>query len=335
MRKTIAAAIVTVLGSSAFAMGGCALPQDNAAKFREPIPHGSQVALAIAGSTASGTSAQAATSVHVQDVPGGSGGGGSTGYASYYEFTRSITDSVDTVTTAILGEILVVASLPPTTIDANHAVWGPGSSDALDPVSWKLVVTATGGGQYNYEVDGRPHLSNNDADWRAILTGSGFDDTSSLYQSGNFLVDNDALRALDPTRTSSTGTVGITYDARSYPLNATADVNPNDGTGAFYDVTVQHGSDGSGVMSLTALADVATPADGKNENVNEDSRWNSTGAGRADIKMTGGDFGAATVLLSQCWSDSFAQTYYTDSVNYQPTTGQASSCVYAQASFNN
>jgi hypothetical protein len=141
------------------------------------------------------------------------------------------------------------------------------------------------------------------------------------------------MAALDPTSTTSTGTVSITYDARAYPLNAAATVTPNDGTGQHYDVSVVHAVDGSGVMSLTALADISTPPTGVNENVAENSRWDSTGAGRADVKMTGGEFGTTTVMVSQCWSDEFAQTYYTDSVDYEPTTGQASSCVFAQASF--
>ncbi len=338
MRKTIAT-IGTLFGSAAFVMSaGCSLQTSpDASRFREPIPQASQVALGIAGSQVAGAKTQAAPAggVHLQDGPGSGGGGGTTTDASYYQFTRSITDSVDTVTTEILGEILVVSSLPPTTVDANHAVWGPGSSDALDPVTWKLTVTATGGGAYTYEVDGRPHLSTSESDWKAVLTGQGYDGSSPSYQSGSFTVDNGALAALDPTSTTSTGTVSITYDARSYPLNAAADVNPNDGTGQYYDVTVLHGVDGSGVMSLTALADVSTPPDGKNENVAENSRWDSTGAGRADVKMTGGDFGATTVMLSQCWSSAFAQTYYTDSVDYQPTTGQPSSCVFGQASFAN
>jgi hypothetical protein len=337
MRKTIAT-VGTLFGSAAFALSaGCSLQTSpDASKFREPIPQTSQVALAIAGSQVAGTKTQAAptATLHLQNGPG-SGGGGGASDASYYQFTRSITDSVDTVTTEILGEVLLVSSLPPTTVDANHAVWGPGSSDALDPVSWKLTVTAMGGGEYAYEVDGRPHLSNSEADWRAILTGQGYDASSPSYQSGSFLVDNGALLALDPTRTTSTGTVSITYDARSYPLNAAANVNPDDGTGAYYDVTVLHGVDGSGVMSLTALTDISTPPDGMNENVAENSRWDSTGAGRADVKMSGGALGTTTVVLSQCWSNSFAQTYYTDSVDYQPTAGQPSSCVFSQASFAN
>jgi hypothetical protein len=196
------------------------------------------------------------------------------------------------------------------------------------------VVTLIGSGQYSYEVDGRPHLSTSDADWQAILTGQGYDDSTPTFRTGNFVVNNDVMRALDPTRTTSTGTVSITYDARAYPLNAVADVVPNDGTGQSYDVNVQHAQAASGVMTLTAVADVSTPPDGQNENVDDDSRWDATGAGRADVKVTGGDFGSTTVLLSQCWSDTFAQTFYTDSVNFAPTSGDAASCVFGQATFS-
>jgi hypothetical protein len=86
-------------------------------------------------------------------------------------------------------------------------------------------------------------------------------------------------------------------------------------------------------MALTALADISNPKDGVNENVVDDSRWTRTGAGRADVQMSGGDLGATKVQASQCWSDAFAQTYYTDNVNYQPTAGDPSTCAFAQAQF--
>jgi hypothetical protein len=327
MRKIIAAAlgITAIVGTAT----GCALKTSDAAKFREPLPQYGDAVLGFAGSSASGANGQAA-SVHIQG--GGAPGGGTPSPASFYEFTWSITNAVDTVTVAIVGEIVAVASLPPTTIDANHAVWGPGGS-ALDPVQWRLTVTLVGDEEYDYAVDGRAHLSQSEADWRSILTGHGFGMGSASYRSGSFVVDEDALRALDPTRTSSTGSVTITYDARSYPLNAKADVVPNDGTGRNYHVAVQHAQDGAGTMGLTALSDMSTPPDGANESVSENSRWDTTGAGRADVRMTGGDFGSTVVLASQCWSDAFAQVYYTDNVSYQPTTGSVSACAYAQASF--
>jgi len=331
MRRTIAMLWGLALVGIAPA---CSIQTGDADKYRAAFPQGTDPLLALAGSQVSGTATQSASAGAVRLQGTGSGGTTTpTGLASYYEFTRTISDAVDTVTVLILGEVVVVASLPPTTIDSNHAVWGPGSSDALDPVSWKLVVTETAPDQFTYEVDGRPHLSTSDADWQAILTGTGYGPSNPGYRSGNFTVNNDALRGLDPTRTSSTGSVVITYDSRTWPTSVEASVTTDDGSGQSYDVTVDHGQDGSGVMTLVATADVSTPPDGVNENVAENSRWDSTGAGRADIKLTGGDFGSTNVMASQCWSDAFTQTYYTDSAGYEPTAGQASSCAFAQASF--
>ena len=114
---------------------------------------------------------------------------------------------------------------------------------------------------------------------------------------------------------------------------STAVVTTSDGSGQWYDVTVAHDADGGGTLVVTAMADISSPPDGTNESVDENSRWNSTGAGRADVKMSGGDL-STTVLASQCWSSSFAQTYYTDNANYQPTAGDASTCAFAQAQFD-
>jgi hypothetical protein len=330
MTRTIA----TIAGSAAlFGLAqGCTLQTDEASRFREPLPQTSDTALGVPGSTVTGTTTQAlgAGSLKVQTT---GTAGGTTGYASYYEFTRVVADGVDWVTVAILGDIAAITSLPPTTIDANHAVWGPGRGNALDPVSWKLAVTAVGGGAYDYEIDGRPHLSTSDADWKAILTGHGYDHTSASHRSGHFQVDRDALHALDPVVNTSSGSVQINYDARTFPVTITANVTTNDGSGSWFDVTVTHQGDSSGSMVLTALADISNPKDGVNENVAEDSRWNPTGAGRADVHISGGDLGAIKVQASQCWSDAFAQTYYTDNVNYQPTVGDPSTCAFAQAQF--
>jgi hypothetical protein len=310
---------------------GCTLQTGDANKYRQALPQTSDAALAVPGSQVSGSSAQSASGVRLQGIGGGSGSGGS-GYASFYVFTRDVADAVDLVTVLVIGEITAVTSLPPTTIDATHAVWGPGSSNALDPISWKLTVTRAGDGGYDYEVDGRPHLSTSDADWKAVVTGHGYDASDARHRSGTFTIDKDALRALDPSRNPEGGQIAITFDGRTYPISITADVTTDDGTNQWYDLAVTHGQDGSGTVGVKALADISSPKDGVNENVDEYSRWSSTGAGRADVKMSGGDL-PQTVLASQCWSSSFEQTYYTDNVNYQPTSGDASSCAFPQAQF--
>jgi hypothetical protein len=326
-KKTLAAMLGTIAMASV--TGGCVLQQSDPSEYREAIPQQGDAQLAFAGSQASGgtTGQSMSTKLHIQ----GLGGSGGTDYASFYEFTRTVSDGVDTGTLLILAEVAVVTSFPPTSHNGNEAVWGPGG-DALDPVQWKLTVTKTADHEFDYEVDGRPHGSTDNSAWQAILTGHGYSHAHALYRSGSFTLDGDKLQALDPTR-SNGGKVDVKYDARAWPKTIAADVTTSDGTGQWYDITVGHNEDGGGTVVVTAMADISSPPDGKNESVDENSRWNSSGAGRADVKMSGGDL-SSTVLASQCWSSQFAQTYYTDSVNYQPTAGDPSTCAFAQAQFN-
>jgi hypothetical protein len=326
MKKTIAA----VMGVGALLVGaqGCVL-QSAADKFREPIPAASDAQLALPGSAVNGSSTQSA---HVR-IQGGGGGGGGASNAWLYTFTRDISDGVDFGTVAILGTIVAITDNPPTTIDATHATWGPGSGSALDPITWKLVVTEVADKEYDYEIDGRPHLSTSDADWQKILTGHGFGKASPNYRSGWFQIDNDVYNTLDPSRATSTGSVKVTFDARTLPATIDAHLTTNDGTGQWYEIDVTHLQGGAGTVDLTALADISTPKDGSNENVSMYSRWDTTGAGRADLQFSGGDLKAQTAQASECWSDTYQETYYTDDVNYRPTSGSAAACAFPTAQY--
>jgi hypothetical protein len=68
----------------------------------------------------------------------------------------------------------------------------------------------------------------------------------------------------------------------------------------------------------------------KLEDVTVNSRWNASGAGRADITISGGDLPASTpeVDAEECWGTDFTQSYYDDSVGFAPMAGVASACVY-------
>src|SRR5262249_15118274 len=145
---------------------------------------------------------------------------------------------------------------------------------------------------------------------------------------GWFQIDNEAFRSLDAQRGTSTGSVKVTFDARAFPITIEANVKTGDAAGSWFDVRVTHQHDGSGDVVVTALGDVDDPKDGTDENGDLNSRWDATGAGRADVRISGGNVpSTTTVLASECWSDAFARTYYTDNVSYRPTTGDASSCV--------
>ena len=54
------------------------------------------------------------------------------------------------------------------------------------------------------------------------------------------------------------------------------------------------------------------------------------GAGRADILIAGGDVPAdpGSVSAVECWGSDFKRSYYTDSVGFEASAGQAAACVY-------
>jgi hypothetical protein len=322
-------AVGAVGGVAVFAMAnGCLLQTSDADKFREPLPQTGDSALSVPGSQAKGgTSTQSAGGIRIQD----NGGGGN--YAVFYSFTRDVADGVDLTTGVILGAIIAVTSTQPTTIDAHQATWGPGQGNALDPITWRLTVTEVGDREFDYHLDGRPHLSTSDADFKAILTGHGWGKAHANHRSGWFQWDNDVYRSLDPARGHDTGTVKVTFDARTYPIVIEAVAKPTDPNAGWFDVTVTHNQDASGEVDIKALGDIDTPKDGVNENVVLHSRWDKTGAGRADVQLSGGDL-KQTALASECWADTFVRTYYTDNVNYKPTCGNASLCVFPQAQFS-
>jgi hypothetical protein len=322
--------INVVLGLSALfsisAFGsGCTVKSDSSDEFRDPIPQSSDVALSVPGSSAGTSTTSSAAGLRL------SGGSGTGDFASYYVFTRDISAGVDFGTGAILAGVWLIVNQPATTISGNTATWGPGNG-ALDTATWRFVVTEIGDKEYNYELDGRPKSSTSDSDFKAVLSGHGYGKSRAEHRSGNFTIDNGAYNALEPTFAHDTGTTAVTYDLRQFPAQINVQLSPSPASLGENAIGVTHNQDGSGEVDIVGLDDISTNKDGTLENVTIHSRWTNVGAGRADVQASGGEL-SQTVVASQCWSSSFAQTYYTDNVNVQPTSGDATSCAFAQASF--
>jgi len=316
----------TVLTLSMWAAGhatlGCAARTDDGDKFRDPLPVASDVSLSVPRSG---------------DAPGSQtlaigSSDGTSGYAKFYQFTRNVTDGVDLVTGAILGTIWVVVHTHPTTVDEHEATWGPGSGDALSPVVWRLTVREVGEAVFDYELDGRPKASTSDADYLAVLKGRGYGKSHPQHRDGFFSVDNDAARQLDPDRAHDHGTVKITHQLHAWPATIAVEIRPTPAPD-WVDITVTHQQDRSGAVDVNALTDVEPLIkDGNLEDIVMHSRWANTGAGRADVQISGGDV-PTLVKATECWSTSFFRSYYTDNVGLETTVGDPSACVFPDAQF--
>lgn len=311
---------------------GCTLDKkdDDADAFREAVPQ--QQSVALSGPESSPSTSTAAISPSLRTL----GTAGGTPYAKWYGFTREMRRGVNQVTAGVLGGVWTILHVPPSAISKDAATWGP-YTDELEPASYRFRITRVATDEYDYTLDGRPKASSNDADYRTVLSGHGYGKPHALHGQGDFMIDLDVAKALDPfAHPDDSGTVHVDYELPHdfvanqdfLPRTITAKVDP--AGEAVYTVESLARVDHTGSIHVDAHVDVAESKDTKLEDVVIDSRWNATGAGRADIDFTGGDLPSSIPMVDavECWGTDFTQSYYNDSVNFSPTVGDESACVY-------
>jgi hypothetical protein len=314
------------------ALSGCTLDKkdDAADAFRQAVPREQSVALSGPDAKSANSTAAAAPSRRtLGTVP-------TPVYAKWYGFTREMRRGVNQVTAGVLGGVWAILHVPPTTLSKDAAVWGP-YTDELEPATYRFRVTRIALDEYDYALDGRPKASTDDAAFRAVLTGHGYGRPHALHGKGEFSIDLDVAKSLDPfAHQDDSGSVRVNYDLphdswdnpNLLPRAITAKVDP---TGeAEYTVESLSLLDHTGSIHVDAHVDIAEEKNTKLEDVVIDSRWNQTGAGRADIDFAGGDLPSTTplVVAVECWGSDFQQSYYADSVDFSPTVGVESVCVY-------
>ncbi|HEV7557633.1 MAG TPA: hypothetical protein VGO00_19345 [Kofleriaceae bacterium] len=251
--------------------------------------------------------------------------------ANWYVATRDVTRTFNGGSAWVLILIHSIVENPVTSVSGNVYTWGPGSG-ALDPADYKLDVTANADGTYDYVFSGRSKTQAN-AQFEAIITGHADPRNGDLQGNGNFLLDFDASRRVNPIDSGDgVGTVMVDYDLSKRHLELgidTTDANTHQPVSATYEY--DQAADGGGDMTFSITGDAGGgPA---LENVVLRSRWLNTGAGRADARLSGGDLAAAgiQVIASECWNTMFGRVFYTDNASFAPTEGDAASCAYATA----
>jgi len=314
------------------ALSGCTLEKkdDAADAFRQAVPQEESVALSGPDSSSANSTAAARPSRRTL------GSAPTTPYAKWYGFTRAMRQGVNQVTAGVLGGVWAILHVPPTTLGKDVATWGP-YTDELEPATYRFRITRIATDEYDYALDGRPKSSTDDAEFRAVLTGHGYGKPHALHGKGEFRIDLDVAKSLDPfAHADDSGSVQVTYELphdfldnpNFLPRSITAKVDP--AGEAEYTVESRALSDHTGSIHVDAHVDIAEEKNTKLEDVVIDSRWNQTGAGRADIDFAGGDLPSSIPMVDavECWGTDFLQSYYADSVGFSPTVGVESACVY-------
>jgi hypothetical protein len=330
---SLALATSFIAASALVAGPGCMLEkQDDGDEYREAVPL--REAVVVAGPEADGGGDSSAASVTTQaDEPWAVGP-----YSKWYGFTRVVRAGVNLVTGAVLGSAWIIVHTEPSSVEDGEAIWGP-YTDALDPATYRFRVTRVADAEYDYVLEGRPKASSDDGDYRALLSGHGYGKRHELHGEGELTIDLDAAHDLDPfAHQDDSGTVRIVHhlphdlsQGDFLPRTILAEVTPNPAVNPeSFSVTSTANEDGTGSLHVTANADVDDTKTTELEDIVVDSRWRVDGAGRADIVIAGGDVPADPGMVSavECWGADFMRSYYSDSLELEPTEGEASACVY-------
>jgi hypothetical protein len=286
---------------------GCGQLQED--EFRDGLPSKEMVEVKAPG----GASGQGLESDSVRAFDEGD-------RSDFYTLTRGATVIVNGGTAFVLNLIEEITEHPPTTIDGNVAVWGP-HTEALSPTTWKLTVTQDSEHKYSYKLEGKAKQAA-DTEFKVILSGSHEISTDEQgnrlrnYGTGTFKIDWDASQTL-PEHDDNVGTLEIRYARPSAAAEAKVEAafrNVKDderpGTRVNADYKYKEASGAGGEFDFTLLKNMDTePTRSAIETLTIKSRWAQNGAGRADAKVSGGDFSIASATVSECWDANFSSRY--------------------------
>jgi hypothetical protein len=247
--------------------------------------------------------------------------------AAWYVATRDVTRSLNGGTAWVLILVHTIVQFPPTTTEANTYTWGPWSGDALDPANYRLVVTALDNGTYDWSLDGDTKRTAAE-DFETIISGNATPGATEATGHGDFTIDFDAAERVNPVDNDGKGVVSIVYDLAAAHLDIAIDTTADDNvTPVHADYAYQAQADGSGDMVFAVHGDT-DDAGSLPEDAVVRSRWEGSGAGRADVRLSGGDLADQQVTASQCWDGTFGEVYYSDSATFLPTEGDEAACAY-------
>jgi hypothetical protein len=255
--------------------------------------------------------------------------------SEWYVATRNITTTFNGGSAWVLILIHTIVQFPVTSVDGSTYTWGP-FSDALDPAEYRLDVVDNGDETYNWSLSGRSKTQAN-SQFEMIITGLADGSAGENQGNGNFLIDFDAGRRVNPIDADpeARGQVSVSYDLAARHLDLHIMSTDDNGNPVTADYAYNEGADGSGDMVFGIEGEMGG-GPGLEQAVIR-SRWLASGDGRADVAIHSDDTGAGAAG-SQCWDGQF-RTEFEGVIAGDPTTGAVffaaagdeASCAYTEA----
>ncbi len=255
----------------------------------------------------------------------------------FYGVTRDTTRLVNGATALVLILVKAITDTPPTTFKDNVAVWGP-YTDALSPNTYRLTATDNGNHHYSYVLEGKAKGAPDTA-YVTLLSGTHTAATEhgqpvKGFGNGTLLIDWDKAQTL-PEHSADVGTALIAYSRMSSTAQVTIDVKftqvrdlaTNQRIDANYGYLSNPGADGRFRFSSYATPGAAI------QRFAIESRWQNSGAGRADVVVTGGGL-SQPATVNECWDASFKSQYLHASYDPSHDYGSESVCVFTPAEYS-
>lgn len=294
------------------------------------------------------------------DVPGQEGQALALGETSdFYRTTWNVSRGVNGGILMVFGLIDRIVRMPPTVSEENFRQWGPSEPQGLERNSFRFTAERVEEGHFVYSLEARPKDSEDDADWKVAFDGDAYPAEGNVGN-GTLVLHFDTMNELNDDCTVGTATVD--YDANAadgarravdVTFDAVANVcNDEDVTFATYHYS-EDKEDGSGDFEFSANGDIHAdnPDEDKPllETMTIKSRWLSSGTGRSDVTIAGGEVTSdiathlpnsdrSDVQATECWDDSFNLTFSDTAPEelrdiIRPQLGDAAECPFADAAY--
>ncbi len=287
--------------------------------FKDGFPRSTTVALTMPGQAGQGLVADGVRRDGLEGDP-----------ALFYGLTRGVTLAVNGAVAAELSLVERITDHRPTTLGTDSAVWGP-YTDPLSPNAWRFTVTRRAAGDYAYALEGKGKAEPDSA-FRTVLSGSHVS-AGRTFGHGSFTIGWSTAATL-PEHDDNVGSATFSYarPTASDPVTVDADLTQvKDGAqliDAKYRFRAVPGQGGAFEFQLHKDL-VPGPAA---ELLTVRSRWQETGAGRSDARVTGGDL-SGEGTAHECWDSSFLSRWF--EVSFQATLhwGGPSACAFPTAEY--